>query len=533
VAPPIPLLRAATAFYLLLPIGFFAYGWLRPAYALPALLLVALFLLAAAHAVAQATAAGWRTLTARPGALRQALAGIAPAALLLLVWLLLSGAGGQGYQNDDYHASNALFKALIQGHWPLTFQLDGQPAWVVYYLAYYLPAAAVGKFFGWQAANGALWLWTAAGCGLAFAWFVALSRVALQGRPGRLLLLAVLFCLFGGWDFVAASVLQGALPAATAHTEFWAGFFQYSSNATLLYWVPQQALAAWLMTGLVLDALYHPHDLRYLGLSLAAGLLWSPLALIGLLPCLALLAGVYAMRGRWQALLQPAAIFAHVCALGLAVLLGLYLTANRYHFPNGWVWQGVDNRALLARYYLAFWWVEFGGLAVCLVLCLALAARQLPNRPLSLRAVGWRERLQQRFGLEPRHLAVLAVSLATLTLLPLYRLGFNNDLAMRASIPSLFVLWLFTSQVILGTQPGFAPQPPFRPLRLVYGLLVCVVVVGFLPGLAEVTRSVRYYHFGPPPLEAVAAIADADRRTLVEQRVGDGAAFFFRYLAEK
>jgi hypothetical protein len=128
-------------------------------------------------------------------------------------------------------------------------------------------------------------------------------------------------------------------------------------------------------------------------------------------------------------------------------------------------------------------------------------------------------------------LILLAVSLATLTLLPLYRLGYNNDLVMRASIPSLWVLWLFTSQVLVrGGEVVARGRAPLR-LRLAYGLLVACVLVGFVPGLTEVARSLQHYRFGPPHWEAVAAMADADRRQLVEQRVGDDEAFFFRYLA--
>jgi hypothetical protein len=517
-------LRASTAAYLLLPLGLFAYGWLRPAIALPALLLITVFLFAAAREVWPAARTAWRLLRDRPRTALNTLACVAPAALLLTAWLLLSGAGGLGYQNDDYQASNALFKTLILGDWPLTFELDGQPVRLVYYLGYYLPAAAVGKVLGWRAANAALWLWTAAGLGLVFTWFVQLSGAARPLRAGRLLLLAAFFCLFGGLDFIAQSVLKGAPPAATAHLEFWAGYFQYSSNTTLLYWVPQQALAAWLMLSLVVDAVYHPHDLRYLSLSLAGGLLWSPLGLIGLVPYLALLAGAYAARGRWRQLLRPGPLFAQAAALCLAVIVGLYLTANRFSFPHGWIWQFADQAAELPRLLFWFWWVEFGALAVLLLVCLWLGVRHLPGR--------WRDRLQQRFDLDPPVQAAFAVSLLTLTLLPLYRLGFNNDLVMRASIPSLFVLWLMTSKVLVeACRRGAAPAPFPLAQRLAFLLLIAVVVVGFLPGLAEVARSLQNYRFGPPPLAEVVAIADADRRHLVEQRVGDDEAFFFRYLA--
>jgi hypothetical protein len=522
-ASPARALRAATSFYLLLPIGLFAYGWLRPALALPMLAVILFCLAAMARDLWPALHVGWVTLRASPRAALAALAWTLPALLLLAAWLALSGAGGLGYQNDDYRASNALLKSLILGDWPLVFQLDGQPVRLVYYVAYYLPAAAVGKLAGWRAANAALWLWTALGAGLAFVWFQHLSRVAPRGRAGRLFLLAALFCLAGGLDYFAQTALQGVRPAWSAHTEFWAGYFQYSSNTTLLYWVPQQALAAWLMLSLVVDALYHAHDLRYLGLTLAAGLLWSPLGVVGLLPYLLLLAGVYAAPARRHCLWRPAALCAHAAALGLAVVLGLYLAANRYTFPAGWIWQGVAGTGRLARYFVSFWWVEFGALTMALVVFLALGLRLAP-------APGWRVALRQRFDLEARQVGLFALCLASLTLLPLFRLGFNNDLAMRASIPSLLVLWMFAAKVVDAGR-GLAARSYPLPLRLAYLLLVVVLVAGFMTGLGEVARSVQFYRLGPPPLESVSAMAEADRRHLVEQRVGDEKSFFFRYLA--
>jgi hypothetical protein len=314
-------------------------------------------------------------------------------------------------------------------------------------------------------------------------------------------------------DYIGASVFRGARPGLTDHLEFWAGHFQFSSNTTLLYWVPQQALAAWLMTALVLEALLHPHDLRYLGLSLAAGLLWSPLGLVGLLPYGFVLAIAYLAPARRPYLLRPVPLVAHGLALVLAILIGLYLSANRFQFPSGWIWQGAADPARLWQLYAWFWCLEFGLLALLLGLVVGLSS-------------GLR-----RFDLNPPLSAALAVSGLTLTLLPLHRLGYNNDLAMRASIPSLWILWIVTGRVLLGALPAAAQSGSPLRLRAAYLLLVGVVLLGARTSLSEMARSIRFYHFGPPPLESVVAMADADRPHLVEQRVGDPEALFFRYLA--
>jgi hypothetical protein len=234
--------------------------------------------------------------------------------------------------------------------------------------------------------------------------------------------------------------------------------------------------------------------------------------------------------------LRPVSLVAHAAAFGLAIVLSLYLLANRYNFPNGWVWQGVEEPWRLARFYLAFWWVEFGLLALLLAVCLGVGWGPKSNQVASTQAGAWVRRwlahLEHRCGLQPLEVGVVAVSLAALTLLPLWRLGFSNDLAMRASIPSLWVLWLMTGKVLLGAgAEALRRAAPLR-LRVAYGLLVVVVVAGSLTGLAEVARSLQNYRFGPPSLDAVATTADANRANTVEQRVGDSEAFFFRYLGK-
>ena len=66
---------------------------------------------------------------------------------------------------------------------------------LTYYVAYYLPAALVGKIAGWTAANVVLFAWSATGAALAFLWLVVLSgapvwrcladiRALLRPRPG-------------------------------------------------------------------------------------------------------------------------------------------------------------------------------------------------------------------------------------------------------------------------------------------------------------------------------------------------------------
>jgi hypothetical protein len=192
--------------------------------------------------------------------------------IIILLWVLLSGAGGFGLQNDDYRAGNALLKDLIEQPWPLTVQWQGMNVPIVYYVGWYLPAAFVGKLLGWSAANIVSFGWTFVGTFLSFLWFLRIASIR-NLTLGRMVIAAAIFCLADGLD------------ALLLNTGWY--FIQYSSQTILLYWVPQHAIPAWLLMGLVADYIRgHLSTVKYLGISAAASVICSPFGLIGVLPFL-------------------------------------------------------------------------------------------------------------------------------------------------------------------------------------------------------------------------------------------------------
>ena len=239
-------LAQVTVFYLVLPSAIFAFGWLRPPYSLVSIALLAccpaiLIREIRFHLSAQNLAlllSNWRR--------QKAATRIWPlvALLLIAIWLLLSGTGGFGFQNTDYRASNALLKDLVMQNWPITVAVSGVEKPVVYYFGYYLPAALVGKGFGWETANLFLFLWTYLGAVLSFMWFWRFTRIKDLSALHKLLPLVLIFVFAGGLDLVGNTFLRNELfKKISSHNEWWAGYFQYSSNTTLLFWVPQQAVA--------------------------------------------------------------------------------------------------------------------------------------------------------------------------------------------------------------------------------------------------------------------------------------------------
>jgi hypothetical protein len=204
------------------------------------------------------------------------------------LFISVSGVGGIGYQDPDWIKHNIIFKDLIDQPWPVVHQYEGQQIALVYNIAYYLPAALMGKIVGWVAANITLYIWTFLGLLLVMFWFLVLGR-----RVGITAL--ILFLFFSGIDIIGQTLVtpivasirpEAAMFLHRDHIEQWAIGWQYSSNATLLFWVPHHALVGWIVMSCLLDSgrwgFKGKLDILCWGLTI----LWSPFITLGLVPYL-------------------------------------------------------------------------------------------------------------------------------------------------------------------------------------------------------------------------------------------------------
>ena len=283
------------------------------------------------------------------------------------------------------------------------------------------------------------------------------------------------------------------------------------------------------MTGMVVTSVYAPQGLRWLGISLAAGILWSPFGVIGVEPNLIILL-LLLPAAQWRKLVMDrSTLLFNLATVWVGAIHLLYLASNRYEFPMGFVWQSAENFRQFARLLVAFWLVEIALLAAATTLLLAVGSRSSRGSAteswLRVRLVS----IQDRFRVEPLQLLLFVVSLIILFALPLLKVGYLNDLVMRASIPSLFVLQAFVVKVLLDANIFDARPHVKLRLGLLYLLLVLVVILSFLPALAEVSRSARFYRLGAPASRMCVG-AEANPRLIVEQRVGSDNSLFYRYL---
>lgn len=356
---------------------------------------------------------------------------------LSLGWTALAGVGHFYYANSDWLVRDAVLQDLSRSTAPATYVSNDSSLLILRAaIGYFLPAAAIGHVFGVDTGQITLYLWTALGWGLVLA---AAART-FTGRAQQATCLVVL-TLFGGMDLLGYVWGHRQLPSIGEHVEWWMSNIQYSSNTTLLFWVPNHALPAWLGTLLVLRHWRRPQLVRIAPLLCTAIPLWSPLAAIGLFPFF--LFGI-SWRRDIRAVFSPRTSlpFAPV-----ALATVLYLGMDADSIPHGWLARLLPSVGEFVYDYVLFCLLEFG------ILALVLARLRSFDAP-------------------------LRVAVAVLCLLPFYYYGAANDLAMRASIPSLLVLALATIRPL--TQ---AALPAWRLL------LVLVLAIGAIGAAQEPLRA--------------------------------------------
>lgn len=409
--------------YLILPIFLFCLWFIPPV----AALLIALAGFATWHALRGPN-------IGTPGIPKWLVLGIFA---LSLAWTAIAGIGHFFYANLDWLIRDAVLHDLAIAGWPPTYVLPDTSSLILRApVGYFLPSAALGYWFGTGAANIGLYLWTALGWGL-----FLLAACRMFGTLRERILCLLVLMLFGGMDLLGHVWAYREMPAFGQHIEWWMPSIQYSSNTTLLFWVPNHALPAWLGIALILRHWRRSSLARITPLLATAIPLWSPLAAIGLFPFF--LFGL-AWRRDLRTLFSPSTCL----PLAPVALLSMkYLGLDTSAVPHGWMSELWGSWDLFAYRYALFCLLEFGFLALILARLIHFDT--------------------------PMRIAVTA-----LCLLPLYFFGVGNDLAMRASIPALCVLALATVKPLAQSDRSFW-----------HGLLAAVLVIGASSAAQEPERA--------------------------------------------
>jgi len=436
-------LHRITILYLALPFIIFCMGWLRLSIAIP---ITAIILWAI-----------WKLFTQSLIPNHQLPNPQTTFYLFLLtgIWVLLSGVGGYTFQNWDHNWRNAVLRDLISYDWPVIYSSPekGPITMLVYYVGYFLPAAWIGKLFGWQAANFALFLWTWLGV------FLVATHLSLRLKTSAIKAILPLI-LFSGLDALGALLFASDYPTLfppIQHLEIWSGNLQYSSFTTQLFWVFNQAVPAWLCIVLILDSdsllSQSPNSNSQFTNKLftfSLSFFFAPLAALGLLPYLLI---------KWFKQTDFKSPFKNL-RLDILLASGMIVLVSFLYFSSNTAAQERGFQAVALKDFLAFFLLEGG------ILWLLLT-------PLKWRDPRW---------------AATGLLLASI---PFIQFGSGRDFVMRASIAPLFYLMIMTGEGIFQkTTPRF--------LLFTFYLLLAL---GALTPLYEINRSIyrtyEYYSLDP------------------------------------
>lgn len=399
-------LTVVALLYLAIPNLIFIFGW----FVLPAALVLcgALgYLLRSARGQGQIA---W-TFDLSPGA----------AAILLAAgfgWAAFSGGSHFMYANHDWVIRDAVLGDLVNSDWPVAYKAsDGTTTVLRSAIGYFLPPALFGKLFGTEHLDIAVYLWTVGGI------LIFLALLPLPRRAGWPLLLGIIVTVFfSGMDYLGLVIATQTTPIFPLRLEWWVPL-SYPSLSGQLLWAPNHCLPIWIGTLLILR---HRHEDELIPLACALlplTLIWTPFAVIGLLPFVLLGAWQHCHRLHWNSVpWQPiigAAIFSLPVILFLLLDAGSMTAISSSTQVQAAAGRNSANQAVSLHSYLLFVTCEF--------LLLALALIPHVHRE--------------------RHLFALA--LLILLALPLIRFGPSNDALLRLGTPSLIVLLVLCLQVIL------------------------------------------------------------------------------------
>jgi flagellar biosynthesis protein FliQ len=408
-------LTLLSVLYLVTPSIIFLSLWIRIEIAIPA---VVALLVALSVALVQAR----KTITASSAYPRVTGSMWVCAAAYSLVICLISEFGVSPYQSYDHMIHNYKYHLLTTQPMPLRDSKYGVD--VCYYLGFYVVPGMLGKLVGLGYAKYISFAWIWGGLFLAFVWIeIVLLKRGIEWR----------FIRSGIWVLLmmVAAFVNGVLPLyqyLTADPHVFNNAIQLQGKFVLNQ-VPvftrslsesvQHTIPSVLGTAMLLASLPERRLLFVSSLVVFATLFWSPFATIGLF-LFVLVAVIRELRNEPKGRFAVGIVgFNGVLFMAFAPIILFLLSSDSTDMSsNRFIWEaGVKEWWFYyALYGFSFWWIWF-----------FLIGKDI-----------------FRFDKE-----ALLVSCVLFSVLGMVQMGYYNDLNIRASIPSMFVLGLSILFVVL------------------------------------------------------------------------------------
>ncbi len=467
------IIKKISLIYILLPLACFFFGWLKLYIALIAFIALTICFIFSNNNAEDET----KKLELSFGLL----------ITLFLITFLFSffcGIGRFWAQSKDYPWRNAIFRDIILRDWPVIY--DKYEGALVYYIGLWLPPALIGKlasFLGANAdlsfvfGNAALLIYVSIGL------FILFLLLILYFNPDNIktvFLVIFAFIFFSGMDVVASIEPLGA---NNYHLEWWAREYQYSSFTTCMCWVFNQSLISWICVALILNE----KTIKNFVLIGMACLFSGPLPFVGLFVyCVSIGFNklLYSIKNKEKTFFKDFFSISNVLStLIIFPIIGLYLLSNTVISSSGGV--GIANAVIKTDYtlaykiwtYIKFILLEFGVYSILII-----------------------KKYKKDY--------LYYITIISLFIFPFIRIGGSSDFTMRASIPAIFMMYIFCIKYLLEEKKeyrevlsltkkenkndiGYSLNIKQRLFRYSYILLIICLIFGAATPMVEFIRGFR------------------------------------------
>lgn len=336
---------------------------------------------------------------------------------LISIFFLLAigyfaGWGGWCSQAGDWEKHNAVMRDLTKCNWPVYYSNGSENSMLTYYIAQYLVPAFFGKIFNsFRVTEIVNYIWTE--IGLILVWLNIVRLIKIK-KIWQQFLSLVIFIFFSG-PMCFAQFIRFLIYHQKINSLHFLVFMrgiklQYSSNYALLRWVFPQVIAIWITMLLFLE---NKEKIKYYIPLMLPSLLFGTLSFAGLIP-IALGVAVVVLIHKRNFIDWIKNIFSLenlLTLFSLGTILILYFSGNILsEKPSDISLQRISYGILWGLYF-----IFVGVMVVPYALCI------------------WSDNKKNE---------LFYISVGSLLIFPLFKMGLCNDLVMRCSIPSLFILML-------------------------------------------------------------------------------------------
>lgn len=426
--------------YLYLPIFIFLFGWIKWYIALPIVFLSVLLIYFIKRE--ENINNGFKIFT------RSGLFWILCCMAVLVVWCVLSGQGAFVAQAGDWVKHNVILKDLVNHKWPVRYDFNNGGV-LDFYIGGYLFPATVGKCAGIYATEAAMFFSVCIGLLITC---VGLYTYFGCKKEWKLILICFVLITFSTFTVIMSGVYRVLCPKDVSDGSQWLSLsvlIQYSSNIVLLRWV-----------------------------------------FVQFVPTVVAMTGILLNRDKvenWGTFFFPVILYSTFCFVGMAVLLLGFCIWDIYLCE--------DKKRYFCR---IFCWKNLCSIPLAAVLCIYILGNVLQPKPenvamnLSFINYAGHEVLWVTFQLSwmiwcfilwknerKNHLMYCAGFI--LFVLPFFSFGIFNDLVMRSSIPSLFVLCVLVMKNVVGEDVD----------KFYKSLLIGCLALSVVGGANELANAVR------------------------------------------